>query len=109
MVTNRLPSRRGTSNSNRRGGSDDRRRRRQWLVEHYGDGEFVACYLQHHPKCQYVLDVDTVSVDRLNPGGSYGRDNIQPACSPCQSWQGYLMGIGRKALTPTGAGGIVTS
>jgi hypothetical protein len=86
---------RGTSNANQRGNSRDRARRRRWLVEHYGDGELVACFLQISRHCLYVLDEHTVSADRIDPGGSYRRSNIQPACGPCQCRQGGLIGAAR--------------
>lgn len=90
---------RGTTNRNRRGSSYARRRRRLWLVEEFGDGELVACFLQLSPHCLWVLDADTVSPDRLvlgADGGSYRRGNIQPACGPCQSFQGGCLGAARR-------------
>ncbi len=92
-------SRRSTSNSNRRGNTVQRRRRRQWLVDHYGDGTHVACYLQLSTHCLRVLDVDTVSADRIVPGGSYVRENVQPACGPCQREQGGRIGLERRQQT----------
>lgn len=105
----RPADRRSRSNRNDRGSSYSRRRRREWLVEEFGDGEFVACFLQRSRYCLYVLDVDTVSPDRLHlgaDGGSYRRGNIQPACLPCQCDQGGEVGQARRAarrqgLTPT--------
>jgi hypothetical protein len=111
-----LATRRGTSNSNDRGSTEDRRRRREWLVETYRanvdglaspDGSVVLgpapiadgwiteglrvvpvcrCY-----RCGVLLSVDTVTVDRIVPGcrgGTYRRNNIRPACGPCNSETG---------------------
>lgn len=44
-----------------------------------GNGETVPCYW----KCGRVLTERTVESDRLVAGGSYRRDNIVPACRPC--------------------------
>ncbi len=85
---------RGTSNGNRRGNSRDRARRRQWLLDTFGDGTSVDCSLRLSEKCLKVVTFETVSADRINPGrdgGGYQRGNIQPACMPCQSLQGWLM------------------
>lgn len=109
--------RRGTSNSNARGSSAARARRRAWLIETYradvdgmwwtpwswpGDedapGPFLKavelgtgfpvcrCY-----RCGCLLDDSTVTVDRIKPGcqgGTYRRQNIRPACGPCNSETG---------------------
>jgi hypothetical protein len=98
-MTGVLASRRGASNSNLRGNTTQRRARRRWLVEEYGDGELVACFLQISRRCLYVLDEDTVWADRIVPGGSYAHDNIQPACGPCQMRQGGLIGAARRQGT----------
>lgn len=107
---------RGTTNGNARGSSYSRRRRREWLVETYranvdlvlpkpGDAWLsplsvrrdrpdlwpdavpaCRCY-----RCGVLLTVDTVTVDRIIPGyqgGTYRRDNIRPACGPCNSKTG---------------------
>lgn len=42
-------------------------------------------------RCGCLLTVDTVTVDRIKPGcrgGTYRRDNIRPACGPCNSETG---------------------
>lgn len=102
--------RRGTSNGNARGNASDRQRRRAWLVDTYranrdvlvlklgngteipldtlfGRGEPACrCY-----RCGQLLTVDTVTVDRIIPGcrgGTYRRDNIRPACGPCNTVTG---------------------
>ena len=104
---------RGTTNRNDRGNTEDRRRRREYLVETYranqdllikqveiggeifdhpvgawpGRGEAACrCY-----RCGVLLTVDTVTVDRIIPGrrgGRYVRNNIRPACGPCNSETG---------------------
>jgi hypothetical protein len=97
----RPADRRSRSNRNDRGSSYSRRRRREWLVERFGDGVHVACFLQRSPHCLYVLDVDNVSADRLRlgvDGGSYKRSNIQPACLPCQCHQGGQVGPAQKLV-----------
>lgn len=105
-------ARRGTSNANDRGSTRDRRARRKWLMENYradmdlarpGDPEFtvyaplgrgipaVRCY-----RCGDVLGIDEVTIDRIKPGhkgGRYTRDNIRPACGPCNF--GSTRAVGR--------------
>lgn len=42
-------------------------------------------------RCGALLTVDTVTVDRIRPGcqgGTYRRENIRPACGPCNSETG---------------------
>lgn len=80
---------RGATNANERGNTDDRRKRRAWLLLTYesdqGPGT-ARCY-----RCGRVLDEDSLSVDRIVPGalgGKYTRDNIRPACLPCNSRTG---------------------
>lgn len=89
---------RSTSNSNVRGSSHTRRRRREWLLSPAsgfgGDGATVRCY-----RCPTVLDVDTITVDRIRPGvegGTYKRDNIRPACGPCNFETGGRLGAMRR-------------
>lgn len=115
-------ARRGTTNRNDRGSAEARRRRRVWLIETYradqdlsdfeisskpwqpphkvavplGSGEPACrCY-----RCGRLLDVDTVTVDRIKPGcegGTYRRDNIRPACSTCNEDTGRKLGHERTA------------
>jgi hypothetical protein len=76
----------------RRGSNADRRRRREWLVSPEagtlhdgvwvafgGNGQFVPCWWG----CGRNVDESTVEADRIIAGGSYRRDNIVPACRPC--------------------------
>lgn len=48
-----------------------------------GDGITVRCQLQVSDSCLQTLTFATVEADRKVPGGPYRRDNIQPACPPC--------------------------
>src|SRR5262245_21896986 len=62
----------------KRGNSYDRRRRKEWMLEHFGDGTTCLCI-----HCLKTLAFDTLEADRIVPGGSYRRENIQPACREC--------------------------
>lgn len=87
-----------TTNRNQRGGSAQRRARREWLVNTFGDGEFVDCKLAATPDCWVAMTKWTVSADRIVPGilgGTYKRSNIQPACPACQSHTGGKLGAQR--------------
>lgn len=80
-----MVTRRGTTNKNDRGSSADRARRRVYLVLKYASDVpgFCRCY-----RCGRLLDVDSVTVDRIIPGcqgGTYRRENIRPACGRCNS------------------------
>lgn len=89
-------ARRGCSNTNARGNSESRRRRRQWLLDTYGDGTTAPCWLAVPGVCIGQITAETLSVERVRPahaGGTYRRDNIRPACAPCQSHQGGQFGI----------------
>lgn len=86
---------RGSTNRNERGGSDERRRRKQFLLVEFGNGTEAPCQLKVSDRCLGMVTMDTISVDRIVPkasGGTYRRDNIRPACGPCQSRQGGLIG-----------------
>lgn len=85
---------RGTTNRNDRGSAAERRRRKQWLLEQFGDGTFAPCTY-----CKDELDFGTITVDRIVAGcegGTYARDNIQPACLPCNSKEGNALRERRK-------------
>lgn len=112
-----MSTRRGTTNRNARGSSSDRAARRRWLVETYradvdvlttvsglvvatvprGEGQPACrCY-----RCGCLLTESTVSPDRIIPGcegGTYRRNNIRPACEPCQSQTGGELGAVRRRL-----------
>jgi 5-methylcytosine-specific restriction endonuclease McrA len=86
---------RGTSNTNARGSSTARRRRKQFLLDKYGDGTTTTCY-----RCPAALNFETITVDRIIPGcegGTYRRDNIRPACAPCNEHTGGKLGASRRA------------
>jgi hypothetical protein len=71
----------------KRGDSRARRNRRAWLLETFRadvdlDGEPACrCF-----RCGILLTIETLTVDRIEPGrdgGTYRRENIRPACQPC--------------------------
>lgn len=62
----------------KRGNSQDRRRRKMWMLAAFGDGEKCPCV-----HCGMMLSYETVEADRIIPGGSYRRENVQPACRAC--------------------------
>lgn len=64
----------------RRGSYLDRARRKLFLLFEFGNGEYVGCV-----HCKTTLTYETVESDRIIPGGSYRRDNIQPACRRCNA------------------------
>lgn len=66
-----------------RGSSQDRRRRKTWLLAMYGDCETCQCV-----HCGTELDFKSIEVDRVIPGGTYARTNIQPSCGPCNRLRG---------------------
>jgi hypothetical protein len=47
-----------------------------------GNGERVRCV-----HCGGWLTFETVEADRIIPGGSYRRDNVQPSCRPCNLYR----------------------
>lgn len=70
------------SNGPDRGNATARRARKQFLLDKFGNGVTVECALG----CGAVLTKETLTVDRIIPGslgGSYRRDNVQPACDYC--------------------------
>lgn len=77
----------------KRGSNAARKVRRAWLLLTFdpdlGDGQ-ARCRLRLSVRCLRVVDSVTLSVDRIEVGGSYARGNIQPACKPCQDRQGGL-------------------
>lgn len=68
----------------RRGKARERRARKRWLLKEFGDGVTCPCTW-----CGKTLTFTTLQQDRLVPGGPYRRDNLVPACGPCN--------IGRNA------------
>lgn len=66
-----------------------------WAVLEPKWEKVCRCY-----RCGTFLTVDTVSVDRIIPGckgGTYRRNNIRPACLPCNSKTGGSVRAGKKA------------
>lgn len=87
-------SARGTTNTNCRGSAAGRRARKHWLLDTFGDGTYAPCSY-----CRVELDFGTITVDRIIPGcdgGTYCRDNIQPACMSCNSLEGTALRERRK-------------
>lgn len=88
---------RGTTNTNVRGSSYDRRVRRAWLLKTFESNQAGRCRCY---RCGKLLDLETLTVDRILPGclgGTYTRENIRPACSTCNSETGGVLGAERSA------------
>lgn len=84
----------------KRGSHLDRKRRRAWLLRTFDvdlGPDRCRCWLDLSDRCLEYLDAKTLTVDRINPGGSYAHGNIQPACRPCQLEQGALITNTRRA------------
>jgi 5-methylcytosine-specific restriction endonuclease McrA len=77
----------------KRGNSTDRRRRKQWMVEHFGNGQTCPCHW-----CSETLAIDEIEADRIEPGGSYARGNVIPACRSCNEQRGDMEYDAYKAL-----------
>lgn len=78
----------------RRGNNRDRARRRAWLLATFDTDlgpERARCWLDLSPGCLQEVDAHSLTVDRIHPGGTYARTNVQPACRPCQVVQGALI------------------
>jgi hypothetical protein len=67
----------------KRGSSRDRAARKRWMLSPEagfgGDGTYVPCV----HGCLSLLSYVTVEADRIRPGGSYARSNVQPSCRSC--------------------------
>lgn len=90
---------RGTSNTNERGGTPARKARRAWIMKTFASdvAGFVRCYrcgcLLYNPDTLLLLLTTAITpsprpltIDRIVAGangGTYRRNNIRPACSPC--------------------------
>jgi hypothetical protein len=98
---------RGTTNRNERGNTRVRRERRAWLLDMYGDGTIAPCSINWDENCLIIVTDDTITVDRHPvPGvdnGTYDRDNIRPACGPCNSRAGTALREQRRAAQILGA------
>jgi 5-methylcytosine-specific restriction endonuclease McrA len=77
------------TNRNQRGSSYDRRARKEWIFSTYGVDGIVTCRF-----CAVPMLPEDCTVDCLTPrsrGGAYRRDNVGPACRPCQDEQGVRL------------------
>lgn len=77
MCKTRLPG------TDKRGSAAARRASKRHLLATYGDGTVCPCVF-----CGITLTFETVTRDRIIPGsqgGTYRRDNLQPACLTCNS------------------------
>jgi hypothetical protein len=92
-MSDNTPKRSGRPGGEKRGNSKDRRARKLWMLSPEagtlrsgvwvlfgGDGEKVPC-----THCGCMLDYAAVEADRIVPGGSYRRDNVQPGCRSCNA------------------------
>lgn len=78
----------------RRGSNRHRKLRRAWLLATFDPDlgpELARCHLGISEACAGTVDALTLTVDRIEPGGTYAHGNIQPACRPCQNRQGALI------------------
>jgi len=83
-------------NGNQRGSAEDRRRRTAWLFVTFGVDGVVTCTF-----CAVPMLPEDCTTDRIVPGcqgGTYRRDNIRPACKPCQDEQGYRLSALQRGL-----------
>jgi len=62
----------------KRGNAESRRRRKHWMLATWGDGTSCPCV-----HCGDTVTFETVEADRIIPGESYRRSNVQPSCKPC--------------------------
>lgn len=85
----------------KRGNHKARKARRLWLLATFdvdlGPDE-ARCALSLSADCIQIVNMQTLSVDRKEIGGTYRRHNIQPACKPCQDKQGGLEAAKANAL-----------
>lgn len=99
-----MASRRQQTKDDKRGNSRDRAARRAWMLRTFGDGTTAPCV-----HCGETLTDATVQADRIVPGGTYARRNVQPACGSCNrergndaAWSGPLARAATLAgLVPT--------
>jgi hypothetical protein len=64
----------------KRGKSKDRARRKTWMLAMFGSLDTGICPCVH---CEKEFPLNRIEQDRIIPGGSYRRTNIQPSCKPC--------------------------
>lgn len=79
----------------KRGNNRDRARRRAYLLNEFDPDlgpDRARCHLFGlSDACAGTVDAFSLTVDRIEPGGTYCRDNIRPAGRPCQNKQGALI------------------
>lgn len=79
----------------KRGSNRNRAQRRKWLLREFDPDlgpDRARCHLfELSDHCLKFVDAITLTVDRIEPGGTYTHDNIRPACTPCQNKQGALI------------------
>lgn len=62
----------------KRGSTKNRKARKFWMLATWGNG--ISCPCVH---CDELLTYETVEADRIVPGASYRRENVQPSCRAC--------------------------
>jgi 5-methylcytosine-specific restriction endonuclease McrA len=78
----------------KRGNNADRRRRKVWMLATFDldlGPDKARCKLGLSSRCRGELTFDTITADRIDPGGTYRHENVQPACRACQHEQGALI------------------
>ena len=81
-----MASRRQETKDDKRGSALSRRRRKDYLLsapQFGGDGTTVPCV-----HCKTRVTRAELHCDRIIPGGSYRRSNVQPSCPPCNIKRG---------------------
>jgi hypothetical protein len=82
----------------RRGNTRNRRARKLWMLATFDPElgpDHARCRLGISERCLGLLDMATVTADRIAPGSGYARNGLRPSCAPCQSLQGALVAQGR--------------
>lgn len=77
-----------------------KRKLKKWVLQTYGDGESVPCFL-----CRKQLNFHTMTLDRIRPGalgGTYCQKNVRPACRKCNMALGKQLESVLKDLRPGG-------
>lgn len=68
--------------------------RKQWIKENPPDEHgFWKCYLMIAPNCQRYLTEDSLTLDHVksrsrHPELRFEKENLQPACKPCNKLKG---------------------
>lgn len=78
----------------KRGSNRNRKRRKLWMLATFDadlGSEKARCHLKISSACTQTVGYHTITADRIEPGGTYARSNIRPACAPCQNLQGALI------------------